>query len=98
MESSNLQLGGILKQTTPRRSPSSISLQDLWSSTREGLIPGVDSALVTLKRSGGNIDAHNAFGSIALHIAVWRNHVPIVRRLLAARDDPNVRVCRLYHM
>ena len=98
MESSNLQLGGILKQTTPRRSPSSISLQDVWSSTREGLIPGVDSALVTLKRSGGNIDAHNAFGSIALHITVWRNHVPIVRRLLAARDDPNVRVCRLYHM
>ena len=98
MESSNLQLGGILKQTTPRRSPSSISFQDLWSSTREGSIPGVDSALVTLKRSGGNIDAHNAFGSTALHIAVWRNHVPIVRRLLAAGADPNVRVCRLYHM
>lgn len=91
MESSHLQLGGNLKQTTPRRSPSSISLQDLWSATREGSIPGVDSALVTLKKNGGNIDTKNTFGSTALHIAVWRNHVPIVRRLLAAGADPNVR-------
>jgi len=64
-----------LKRTTPRRSPSNISLQDLWSATREGSIPGVDSALVTLKENGGNIDTKNTFGSTALHIAVWRNHV-----------------------
>lgn len=91
MESSHFQLGGNLKQTTARRSPSGISLQDLWSATREGSIPGVDSALATLKKNGGNIDAKNTFGSTALHIAVWRNHVPIVRRLLAAGADSNVR-------
>uniref|UniRef100_A0A804NV90 Uncharacterized protein n=1 Tax=Zea mays TaxID=4577 RepID=A0A804NV90_MAIZE len=43
------------------------------------------------KKSGGNIDGRNAFGLSALHLATWRNHLPIVRRLLDAGADPDAR-------
>ncbi|KAL5669130.1 hypothetical protein ACJX0J_021351, partial [Zea mays] len=33
----------------------------------------------------------NAFGLSALHLATWRNHLPIVRRLLDAGADPDAR-------
>ncbi|KAK9156974.1 hypothetical protein Scep_003548 [Stephania cephalantha] len=51
----------------------------------------VDSALTLLKKIGGSIDSRNVFGLTPLHIATWRNHIPIVRRLLAAGADPNAR-------
>lgn len=52
----------------------------------------VDSALVLLKKNGGNINSRNTFGLTPLHIATWRNHIPIIKRLLAAGADPNARV------
>jgi ankyrin repeat protein len=52
----------------------------------------VESALVLLKKSGASIDGRNAFGLSALHLATWRNHLPIVRRLLDAGADPDARV------
>ncbi|KAF6169809.1 hypothetical protein GIB67_034201 [Kingdonia uniflora] len=65
--------------------------KDLWSVTREGTLHEVDSILAVLKKNGGNINSRNLFGLTALHIATWRNHVPIVRRLLAAGADPDAR-------
>ncbi|CAK9191892.1 unnamed protein product [Sphagnum troendelagicum] len=65
--------------------------RDLWSAAQTGSIHDVDVALLLLKKSNGNIDARNVFGSTALHNAVWRNHIPIIRRLLAAGANPDVR-------
>lgn len=67
--------------------------KDLWAAVRDGSVADVDSSLAFLKKSGGNINARNAFGLTPLHIATWRNHIPIVKRLLAAGADPNARVC-----
>lgn len=78
-------------QTSFRKSSSMSSQKDLWLVVREGSLAGVDSALALLKRNGGNINARNAFGLTPLHIAIWRNHIPIVRRLLAAGADPDAR-------
>ena len=75
-----------------KRLPSGLS-KDLWLVAREGSLSDVDLALAWLKKSGGNVNARNSFGLTPLHIATWRNHVPIVRRLLAAGADPNARVC-----
>lgn len=80
------------KQTiqTPRRcQPQS---RDLWLAVQEGSVADVDLALSLLKKKGGNINARNSFGLTPLHIATWRNHTPIVRRLLEAGADPNARV------
>lgn len=66
--------------------------KDLWIVAREGTVSEVESALVLLKKNGGNINLRNTFGVTPLHIATWRNHVPIVKRLLAAGADPNARV------
>ncbi|KAK4414823.1 Inhibitor of Bruton tyrosine kinase [Sesamum alatum] len=79
------------KQTiqTPRRcTPRS---KDLWLAVEEGSVGDVDLALSLLKKKGGNINARNSFGLTPLHIATWRNHTPIVRRLLDAGADPNAR-------
>ncbi|XP_027357725.1 uncharacterized protein LOC113867015 isoform X2 [Abrus precatorius] len=83
---------------SPRRqklqTPSCKSLSvgpDLWLAVREGSLNDVELALTQLKKSGGNINLRNAFGLTPLQIATWRNHVPIVRRLLAAGADPNAR-------
>lgn len=65
--------------------------KDLWAAVRNGSPGDVDAALTALKRSNGNIDARNSFGSTALHIAVWRNHIPVVRRLLAAGANMEIR-------
>ncbi|CDP10532.1 unnamed protein product [Coffea canephora] len=73
-----------------KRLPSGLS-KDLWLVAREGSLSDVDLALAWLKKSGGNVNARNSFGLTPLHIATWRNHVPIVRRLLAAGADPNAR-------
>lgn len=67
--------------------------KDLWLIVREGSLADIESALAQLKKNGGNINSRNVFGLTPLHIAVWRNHVPIVRRLLAAGADPDARVC-----
>ncbi|CAA3000647.1 Ankyrin repeat family regulator of chromosome condensation (RCC1) family isoform 1 [Olea europaea subsp. europaea] len=74
--------------TSRRCAPSS---KDIWVAVREGSVSDVDSTLALLKKNGGNINARNSFGLTLLHIATWRNHVPIVRRLLAAGADPNAR-------
>lgn len=71
------------------------SQKDLWVLVREGSLADVESALAQLKKNGGNINSRNAFGLTPLHIATWRNHIPIVRRLLAAGADPDARVSNL---
>ncbi|KAK1582730.1 hypothetical protein Q3G72_017710 [Acer saccharum] len=65
--------------------------KDLCVVVREGSLADVDSALVLLKKNGVSINSRNMFGLTPLHIATWRNHVPIVRRLLAAGADPDAR-------
>ncbi|AQK55127.1 ankyrin repeat family protein / regulator of chromosome condensation (RCC1) family protein [Zea mays] len=55
------------------------------------IIEEVASFGAYLDLSGGNIDGRNAFGLSALHLATWRNHLPIVRRLLDAGADPDAR-------
>lgn len=81
-----------MQAPTRKLSPSN-SQKDLWLVVREGSLADVDSALALLKKNGGNINSRNAMGLTALHIATWRNHIPIVRRLLAAGADPDARVC-----
>ncbi|KAJ7539741.1 hypothetical protein O6H91_11G107500 [Diphasiastrum complanatum] len=65
--------------------------RDLWAAASSGSLYDVDIALALLKKSNSSIDAKNAFGSTALHIATWRNHVPIVRKLLSAGADLDIR-------
>ncbi|KAA8516877.1 hypothetical protein F0562_017305 [Nyssa sinensis] len=78
-------------QMSARKFLSGGSQKDLWLVVREGSVVDVDLALALLKKNGGNINSRNAFGLTPLHIATWRNHIPIVRRLLAAGADPNAR-------
>ncbi|KAJ1390489.1 Regulator of chromosome condensation, RCC1 [Sesbania bispinosa] len=78
-------------QTSGCKFLSAQSHKDLWLVVREGSLTDVELALAQLKKSGGNINLRNAFGLTPLHIATWRNHIPIVRRLLAAGADPNAR-------
>ncbi|URE36853.1 Regulator of chromosome condensation (RCC1) repeat [Musa troglodytarum] len=82
---------GSVRQTSNRKFSSSISQKDLWFICKQGSVVELDLALLSLKKNGGNIDARNAFGLTPLHIATWRNHVPIVKRLLAAGADPDSR-------
>lgn len=79
------------KQASSRKLSSSSSSKDLWVISQQGTVAELDSALLLLKKNGGNIDSRNAFGLAPLHIATWRNHVPIVKRLLAAGADPDAR-------
>ncbi|KAJ8771751.1 hypothetical protein K2173_026928 [Erythroxylum novogranatense] len=65
--------------------------KDLWIAVQEGSLADVDSALAQLKKNGGNINSRNKFGLTPLHVAIWRNHIPIVRRLLAFGADPDAR-------
>ncbi|XP_021282094.1 uncharacterized protein LOC110414981 isoform X1 [Herrania umbratica] len=67
------------------------SSKNLWLAVREGSLADVDSALALLKKNGGNINSRNSFGLTPLHIATWRNHIPIIRRLLEAGADPDAR-------
>ncbi|KAI3799452.1 hypothetical protein L1987_34750 [Smallanthus sonchifolius] len=78
-------------QTSGRKFSTSGPYKDLWLAVQNGCVVDVDSALVLLKKNGGNINSRNAFGLTALHIATWRNHIPIIKRLLAAGADPNAR-------
>lgn len=87
------QMSQKMNLQTPRKSSLSGSKKDMWFAIREGSLVDVDSALSMMKKSGGNINLRNAYGLTPLHIAVWRNHIPIVRRLLAAGADPDARVC-----
>ncbi|KDP39680.1 hypothetical protein JCGZ_02700 [Jatropha curcas] len=78
-------------QMQARKFSSGGSYKDLWLVVREGSLADVDSALALLKKNGGNINSRNMFGLTPLHIATWRNHIPIVRRLLVAGADPDAR-------
>ncbi|XP_076892236.1 uncharacterized protein LOC143543904 [Bidens hawaiensis] len=78
-------------QTFGRKISANGPTKDLWLAVQSGCVVDVDSALVLLKKNGGNINSRNAFGLTALHIATWRNHIPIIKRLLAAGADPNAR-------
>jgi hypothetical protein len=82
---------GTSKQSGVRKPSPGSSLKDLCLVSKQGSIAEVESALALLKKSGGNIDGRNAFGLSALHLATWRNHLPIVRRLLEAGADPDAR-------
>ncbi|KAL5197319.1 hypothetical protein ABZP36_000831 [Zizania latifolia] len=82
---------GTSKQAGVRRCSPGSSLKDLCLVSKQGSIAEVESALALLKKNGGNIDGRNAFGLCALHLATWRNHLPIVRRLLDAGADPDAR-------
>ncbi|KAK9290069.1 hypothetical protein L1049_008233 [Liquidambar formosana] len=77
--------------TPARKLLSSGSQKDLWVIVREGSLADVDSVLALVKKNGGNINSRNMFGLTPLHIATWRNHIPIIRRLLAAGADPDGR-------
>ncbi|KAJ7976408.1 ankyrin repeat family protein / regulator of chromosome condensation (RCC1) family protein [Quillaja saponaria] len=76
-------------QTPARKLPSGGSHKDLFLVVRDGSLTDIDSALALLKKNGSNINSRNTFGLTPLHIAAWRNHIPIVRRLLAAGADPD---------
>ncbi|GAB2296375.1 hypothetical protein Dimus_030496 [Dionaea muscipula] len=65
--------------------------KDLWVVVREGSLVDVELALALVKKSGGHVNLKDIFGLTPLHIAVWRNHIPIVKRLIAAGADPNLR-------
>lgn len=82
-------------QTLSRKSSPGGLQKDLCLVVREGSLADVDSAIAQLKKNGGNINSRNSFGLTPLHIATWRNHIPIVRRLLDAGADPDARVCFL---
>ncbi|KAJ1265932.1 hypothetical protein BS78_08G111400 [Paspalum vaginatum] len=82
---------GTSKQSAVRKPSPGSSLKDLCLVSKQGSIAEVEFALALLKKSGGNIDGRNAFGLSALHLATWRNHLPIVRRLLDAGADPDAR-------
>ncbi|XP_077247706.1 ankyrin repeat family protein / regulator of chromosome condensation (RCC1) family protein isoform X2 [Tasmannia lanceolata] len=84
-------LSGSQKQTPAHKLSLNISPKDLWSVTREGSLSELDVVLLLLKKNGGSVDLRNEFGLTPLHIATWRNHVPIVRKLLAAGADPDAR-------
>lgn len=86
---------GTSKQSAVRKPSPGSSLKDLCLVSKQGSIAEVECALALLKKSGGNIDGRNAFGLSALHLATWRNHLPIVRRLLDAGADPDARVCTI---
>ncbi|XVE90196.1 hypothetical protein DITRI_Ditri20bG0059300 [Diplodiscus trichospermus] len=79
-----------LQKSMRKVSPSG-SHKDLWLAVREGSLHDVDSALALSKKMGGNINSRNSFGMTPLHIATWRNHIPIIQRLLAAGADPDAR-------
>ncbi|KAG6489223.1 hypothetical protein ZIOFF_050485 [Zingiber officinale] len=56
-----------------------------------GSVAELDSGLQLLKKNAGNVDTRNAFGLTPLHIATWRNHVPMVKKLLAAGAHPDAK-------
>uniref|UniRef100_A0A803MWB3 RCC1-like domain-containing protein n=1 Tax=Chenopodium quinoa TaxID=63459 RepID=A0A803MWB3_CHEQI len=78
-------------QSHGRKSVLGGTQKDIWLIVKEGCLADVELALTQLKKNGGNINLRNAFGLTPLHIATWRNHIPIVRRLLAAGADPDAR-------
>ncbi|KAG8478870.1 hypothetical protein CXB51_028722 [Gossypium anomalum] len=78
-------------QKSMRKVSPGASHKDLWLAVREGSLPDVDSVLALLKKAGGNINSRNSFGLTPLHIATWRNNIPVIRRLLAAGADPDAR-------
>lgn len=80
-------------QLPSRKSSTGGFHKDLCLVVREGSLADVESALALLKKNAGNINSRDTFGLTPLHIAIWRNHVPIVRRLLAAGADSDARVC-----
>ncbi|PPD86719.1 hypothetical protein GOBAR_DD16334 [Gossypium barbadense] len=83
------------KQNPPksvRKVSPSESHKDLWLALREGSLPDVDSALTLLKKTAGTVNCRNRFGLTPLHIVTWRNHLPIIQRLLAAGADPDANV------
>lgn len=79
------------KQSASHKLSSKSSRNDLWLIAQQGSIAELESALILLKKNGGNIDSRNIFGLTPLHIATWRNSVPIVKRLLEAGSDPDAR-------
>ena len=82
---------GAPKQAGTRRPCTGCSVKDLCLVSKQGSIAEVESALALIKKNGGSIDGRNAFGLGALHLATWRNHLPIVRRLLDAGANPDAR-------
>lgn len=86
------------KQNRAHKQSSHGSYKDLFAISREGTVVEVDSAIQHLKKNGGNINTKNVFGLTPLHIATWRNHVTIVKRLLDAGADPDCKVRQLNNM
>lgn len=76
-----LSPGSSLKHTPPKKLGGG-NCNDIWAAVRNGSVQDVELALASMKKCNGNVDARSVFGSTALHIAVWRNHIPIVRLCL----------------
>lgn len=68
----------------------SVELRKIY--VKKGFLADVESTLTQLKQNGGNINSRDEFDLPPLHIATWRNHLPIARGLITAGADPNARV------
>eukprot|EP00898_Chlorokybus_atmophyticus_P005171 jgi/Chlat1/5655/Chrsp37S00872 len=65
---------------------------DLWTACSRGTLAEVEAALAASTSSSRNkaiIDAVDAHGATALGIAVWRNRLAVIRRLLEAGANPD---------
>ena len=64
----------------------------LFAAVHNGALREVKASLLMLKGEGIQVDGKNFFGTTALHLAVWKNNIPMVQMLLEAGADPEIKV------